>query len=45
MGDQICRNPNWLRIAVDYTVDAFKAAEELRLWPKAFRAIDRKSVV
>ncbi|KAB8277388.1 cytochrome P450 [Aspergillus minisclerotigenes] len=39
LGDQICRNPNWLRITVDYTVDAFKAAEELRLWPKMFRSI------
>ncbi|OGM47935.1 putative cytochrome P450 monooxygenase [Aspergillus bombycis] len=39
LGDQICRNPNWLRITVDYTIDSFKAAEALRLWPKAFRAI------
>ncbi|KAE8405033.1 cytochrome P450 [Aspergillus pseudonomiae] len=39
LGDQICRDPNWLRITVDYTIDSFKAAEELRLWPKAIRAI------
>ncbi|KAE8377934.1 cytochrome P450 [Aspergillus bertholletiae] len=39
LGDQICRDPNWLRITVDYTIDSFMAAEELRLWPKALRSI------
>ncbi|KAE8317069.1 cytochrome P450 [Aspergillus transmontanensis] len=45
LGDQICRNPNWLRITVDYTVDAFKAAEELRLWPKMFRSIEAQAII
>ncbi|KAL4864283.1 hypothetical protein BDV12DRAFT_189022 [Aspergillus spectabilis] len=33
LGDQLCRDPDWLRITVDYTVDSFFAAEALRLWP------------
>lgn len=33
LGDKICRNPDWLRITVDYTVDSFLAAQALRLWP------------
>jgi hypothetical protein len=39
LGDQICRNPDWLQITVDYTVDAFIAAEELRLWPRPIRPL------
>ncbi|KAL4892150.1 cytochrome P450 [Aspergillus ambiguus] len=38
LGDKICRNPDWLRITVDYTVDSFVAAQELRLWPKPLRS-------
>jgi hypothetical protein len=30
--DKICRNPDWLRISVDYTVETFLAAEVLQLW-------------
>ncbi|KAL4924981.1 cytochrome P450 [Aspergillus undulatus] len=37
LGDQICRNPDWLRITVAYTVDSFQAAEALRFWPKFMR--------
>jgi cytochrome P450 len=39
LGDKICRNPDWLRITVDYTVDTFLAAEDLRLWPRLMRPI------
>ena len=39
LGDKICRNPDWLRITVDYTVDSFLAAEDLRLWPKLIRPL------
>ena len=39
MGEQICRNPDWLRIIVDYTVDAFHAADKLRLWPELTRPV------
>lgn len=37
LGDKICRNPDWLRITVDYTVDSFVAARELRFWPTLLR--------
>ncbi|KAG2024663.1 hypothetical protein GB937_003856 [Aspergillus fischeri] len=39
LGDKICRNPDWLLITVDYTVDTFFAAEDLRLWPRLIRPI------
>ncbi|KAF9889504.1 hypothetical protein FE257_007214 [Aspergillus nanangensis] len=39
LGDKICQNPDWLKITVDYTVDSFIAAQELRLWPWFLRPI------
>ncbi|KAK2739055.1 hypothetical protein FQN55_009588 [Onygenales sp. PD_40] len=39
LGDKICRNPDWLRITVKYSVDSFVAAQELRLWPKITRPL------
>ncbi|KAB8235697.1 cytochrome P450 [Aspergillus alliaceus] len=39
LGEQICRNPDWLCITVAYTVDSFMAARDLRKWPKVFRPI------
>lgn len=39
LGDQICRNPEWLRITVDYTMNSFRGSEELRLWPKFLRPL------
>ncbi|GAB1216308.1 hypothetical protein ATERTT37_005521 [Aspergillus terreus] len=39
LGDQICRNPDWLRITVNYTVHSFIAAQDLRLWPKPLRPL------
>ncbi|KAJ0417350.1 cytochrome P450 [Aspergillus carlsbadensis] len=39
LGDQICRNPHWLRITVAYAVDSFFAAEALRLWPSILRSL------
>ncbi|KAJ5991634.1 hypothetical protein N7499_004048 [Penicillium canescens] len=33
LGETICRNPDWLRIATDYTTNSFRAAEELPDWP------------
>ncbi|KAL2857577.1 cytochrome P450 [Aspergillus pseudodeflectus] len=39
LGDQICRNPDWLRITVAYAVDSFFAAEALRLWPSFLRSL------
>ncbi|KAF2186179.1 cytochrome P450 [Zopfia rhizophila CBS 207.26] len=37
LGEELCRDPAWLRITVDYTVNAFAAAEDLRLWHPLFR--------
>ncbi|KAH6843331.1 cytochrome P450 [Chaetomium sp. MPI-CAGE-AT-0009] len=37
LGEELCRNEDWLRVTRDYTVDAFKAADELRLWPAPLR--------
>ncbi|KAL2865244.1 cytochrome P450 [Aspergillus lucknowensis] len=42
LGHQICRNPDWLRITVDYTTDSFLAAEDLRLWPMFLRPLIAK---
>jgi hypothetical protein len=39
LGDEICRNPDWLRITVEYSVHSFLAAESLRIWPKILRPI------
>ncbi|KAJ6130412.1 hypothetical protein N7512_003192, partial [Penicillium capsulatum] len=37
LGEKICRDPDWLRITVDYTVESFRANEELRTWPDFLR--------
>ncbi|KAL6229228.1 hypothetical protein BDW75DRAFT_245921 [Aspergillus navahoensis] len=39
LGDQVCRNPDWLRITVAYTVDSFLAAGTLRMWPAFMRRV------
>ncbi|PLB49717.1 cytochrome P450 [Aspergillus steynii IBT 23096] len=39
LGDRICRDPRWLRITVDYTVDSFLAAQSLRMWPTIFHPV------
>ena len=33
LGPVVCRDPAWLRIAVDYTLVVFGAARYLRMWP------------
>jgi hypothetical protein len=37
LGDQVCRNDEWLHITKEYTVNFFFAATELRLFPKPIR--------
>lgn len=37
LGGQLCRNPDWLRITINYTVDAITGALALRLWPSFIR--------
>ncbi|KAI1377071.1 cytochrome P450 [Hypoxylon crocopeplum] len=39
LGPEICRNDAWLHITTQYTVDSFKAAYKLRLYPASFRRI------
>ncbi|KAK3684117.1 putative cytochrome P450 monooxygenase [Podospora appendiculata] len=39
LGEELCRDEAWLKVTREYTVDSFKAAEELRLWPAASRFI------
>ncbi|KAI9375670.1 cytochrome P450 [Aspergillus egyptiacus] len=39
LGDKLCRNPDWLRITIAYTVDSFLAAQDLRLWPVFLRRL------
>ncbi|KAM0266895.1 hypothetical protein ACHAPA_006464 [Fusarium lateritium] len=39
LGTDMCRNPQWLRITSTYTIIAFRAVEELRLWPSMLRPV------
>jgi cytochrome P450 monooxygenase-2 len=42
LGDMLCRNEEWLQVSKSYTVLAFMAAEELRLYPKWLRGIAQR---
>ncbi len=37
LGEELCRNEEWLTVTREYTITAFAAAEELRLWPAPLR--------
>ncbi|KAK5629879.1 hypothetical protein RRF57_005594 [Xylaria bambusicola] len=37
LGEELCRNEEWLKITVNYTVDIMRAAEQLRQVPGPFR--------
>ncbi|KAK2595837.1 hypothetical protein N8I77_013630 [Diaporthe amygdali] len=39
LGEQLCRNDEWLDITINYSVDLFTAAKELGIWPKPLRPI------
>ncbi|EHK15781.1 uncharacterized protein TRIVIDRAFT_38198 [Trichoderma virens Gv29-8] len=39
LGEELCRNEDWLRITVNYTVDLMKAAEQLRQVPGPLRRL------
>lgn len=39
LGDQVCRNPDWIEITKSYTVNSFLAAESLRQFPPWLRNI------
>ncbi|KAK3988925.1 cytochrome P450 [Cladorrhinum sp. PSN332] len=37
LGEELCRDKQWLDVTCNYAVDTMKAAEELRLWPAPLR--------
>ncbi|KAL1856277.1 hypothetical protein Daus18300_010850 [Diaporthe australafricana] len=37
VGEELCRNEEWLELAKNYTLDSFAAARVLRRWPLAVR--------
>lgn len=37
MGEELCRNEDWLKESASYTACAFKAVEVLRHWPEILR--------
>ncbi|KAH7389954.1 GA14-synthase [Pyrenochaeta sp. MPI-SDFR-AT-0127] len=39
LGEELCRDPDWLRITSTYSVVAFRAVEELRFWPSLLRPL------
>ncbi|OAA36046.1 trichothecene C-8 hydroxylase [Beauveria brongniartii RCEF 3172] len=39
IGDELCRNDDWLKIVKEYTVTALQAAEQLRMWSPILRPI------
>ncbi|KAF3482589.1 cytochrome P450 monooxygenase [Arthroderma uncinatum] len=39
LGEELCRNEEWLRITADYTVNLFVAINELQTWPASLRPI------
>lgn len=39
VGDDLCRNEEWLDLAKNYTLDSFAAVRVLRSWPFALRPL------
>lgn len=39
LGQKICRDKEWINVSVNYTIDAFTAARELRMWPSVLRPL------
>lgn len=39
LGQKACRNDDWIDVAVHYTIDSFKGARELRMWPSILRPV------
>lgn len=39
VGEDLCRNDEWLELAKNYTLDSFAAGRALRSWPFALRRI------
>ncbi|CAG8247354.1 unnamed protein product [Penicillium salamii] len=39
LGDEMCRNEDWLRVITDYARHSIQASDALQLWPKIVRPI------
>ncbi|KAK2882435.1 hypothetical protein FQN49_000357 [Arthroderma sp. PD_2] len=39
LGEELCRNEDWLRITAEYTINLFIAINELMTWPASLRPI------
>lgn len=39
LGEELCRNKEWLHVTKEYTVTSFKAAEDLRRWHWSVRPL------
>ncbi|PKY03130.1 cytochrome P450 [Aspergillus campestris IBT 28561] len=39
LGPKLCRDTEWLDISVNYTINGFMAARDLRLWPSILRPV------
>ncbi|GLI74942.1 hypothetical protein PoHVEF18_003191 [Penicillium ochrochloron] len=39
LGEKVCRDPDWLKVMVNYTVDAMMASEVIRTWPPFLRPV------
>nr|WDE40061.1 cytochrome P450 CYP68J5 [Fusarium graminearum] len=39
MGEELCRNEEWVKLAGDYTVQSFKTGDELRMYPRWSRPL------
>lgn len=37
LGERAARNKEWVNVAVNYTIDAFMASRDLRMWPSILR--------
>lgn len=45
LGEELCRNDEWLQVTIDYTRNAVVAAQELRLWPKFLRPFASRCII
>lgn len=39
LGEELCRDPRWLRVTIGYTEVAFQAAQYLRVFPYSIRPL------
>ncbi|RYO88716.1 hypothetical protein DL764_008703 [Monosporascus ibericus] len=39
LGHELCRNPAWLRITIDYTMTVFRGVMALKRWPSFLRPV------